>query len=748
MVKLCCIPICPNSRAGRGVDCYPFPSADAALRGKWIDFVGANARKFRWKTKYICAEHFHQLELIEADDGRREPAEGAVPIVYSPDEDEEDDLMERDDVMVSGKSSDQSSQPEGSTAVRPLREIAELRSLFCRICLKKGDGLIPLNTKLHNENLLDIIYTIAGLAIENEEDLPTKVCASCVEKLDLAFNVRVEFLHCEEILRNLIKNKQLEVHYQSYDNHLINSRSWNGTYLNNLMDNVKQDITIEQPGVLLDSKVNATKSVKIEPVVVDSAGDELLEEMEEEHLYDEEELNCAEDISAEQEAEDVKNRSPQESRAKKLIVKIEPDSEEEQVSTTKYVYSWKELCKPKRIQQPKEYKISEELPEPDLVPHTCYVCDTVHEDADALENHIEEHVRLLPYTCDQCSTEEVPQVLKSLISLNKHLQTHQFPYPCDYCPLRYLSRRAYITHMRSVHEEADKDGYTCDDCGQHFARKRTFSVHLYKHKAIREGKYKCEHCGKAFSGPALLKRHLRIHTGEKPFECKKCGKRFNHESIFQVHKRTHIGEKAHVCSECGKKFIIATELRYHMADHFPDDPRYRTQKTASWVRYDGVVSDGSARSVRNATGPKERICEFENCGYVTTSAQKWHYHCATHARKFQCEICARRFPTNQTLVKHVEKAHEGKVAEKTRPCPYCQKMFSSNQKLQGHVDIHENNRRHKCRFCDKSFVQLANCIAHERIHTGERPYSCRACPSAFISSSGRKKHEKKHPELD
>lgn len=165
----------------------------------------------------------------------------AVPIVYSPDEDEDDELMERDGVMVSGKSSEPTSHPERSTGLRPLRAIAELRTLFCRICLKKANGLIPLNSKLHNENLLDIIYTIAGLAIANEEDLPTKVCASCVEKLDLAFSVRVEFLHYEEILRNVIKNKQLEAHYQSYDNHSNESRSWNEMYLTNLMGNVKQD---------------------------------------------------------------------------------------------------------------------------------------------------------------------------------------------------------------------------------------------------------------------------------------------------------------------------------------------------------------------------------------------------------------------------------------------------------------------------------------------------------------------------
>lgn len=465
MVKLCCIPICPNSRVDRGVDCYPFPSADAELRDKWIDFVGAaNAQKFRWKTKYICAAHFHQLDLIQADGGGTQLAQGALPVLYSPDDDEDDWALEWDTMMVSEEVSESTSQLERPAEEPwPLREVGKMRLYFCRICLKKAKGLVPLNSKLHNESLLDIIYTITGLTIENEENLPTKLCGRCVEKLDLAYSLRVEFLHQEEILRNLIKNRQLEAHYRSYDNHRNDSRTRDEAYLKNLMGNFQRDVTVEEPVIDLDP----VESIKIEPIVVGAEDDEFLEEMVEEHLQDEEEF---------------KNDSPDES-----AMKIESDLEEEEPSPTKYVYSWKELCKPKRTHQPKEYKITEDLPEPELVPNTCYVCNTVHKDADALEFHMEIHVSLVPYTCDQCSTNEVPQVQKSLISLNKHLQTHLFPYLCDFCPLRYLSRRAYIAHMRSTHEEADNDGYTCDDCGQHFTRKPTFTAHLYKHRAIREG---------------------------------------------------------------------------------------------------------------------------------------------------------------------------------------------------------------------------------------------------------------------
>lgn len=86
---------------------------------------------------------------------------------------------------------------------------------------------------------------------------------------------------------------------------------------------------------------------------------------------------------------------------------------------------------------------------------------------------------------------------------------------------------------------------------------------------VHERPYPCpaEGCDRRFSRSDELTRHVRIHTGHKPFQCRICMRSFSRSDHLTTHIRTHTGEKPFSCDFCGRKFARSDERRRHTKIH-------------------------------------------------------------------------------------------------------------------------------------------------------------------------------------
>ncbi|KAG8007147.1 hypothetical protein GBF38_023306 [Nibea albiflora] len=196
---------------------------------------------------------------------------------------------------------------------------------------------------------------------------------------------------------------------------------------------------------------------------------------------------------------------------------------------------------------------------------------------------------------------------------------------------------------------------------------------------------KCDICGKDFNKKANLRKHVRVHTGEKPFTCTVCGKAYKQQSNLKTHiRQIHTGEKPYTCTVCGKAFARSTNLKAH-------------------IRY--IHSD-----------ERPHLCKICGKGFTLLSELKSHTRTHTGERLYTCTVCGKAFTRSTTLKVHIR----------------C---------------IHSDERPHLCKICGKGFKVMSHLKSHTRTHTGEKPYICTTCGKAFTFHAALNKHTRIHTDL-
>ncbi|KAF7708739.1 transcription factor HIVEP3 [Silurus meridionalis] len=80
-------------------------------------------------------------------------------------------------------------------------------------------------------------------------------------------------------------------------------------------------------------------------------------------------------------------------------------------------------------------------------------------------------------------------------------------------------------------------------------------------KPQKPGKYVCSYCGRPCAKPSVLQKHIRSHTGERPYPCVPCSFSFKTKSNLYKHRKSHAHRiKASLASRCEESSCSGIEI--------------------------------------------------------------------------------------------------------------------------------------------------------------------------------------------
>lgn len=408
------------------------------------------------------------------------------------------------------------------------------------------------------------------------------------------------------------------------------------------------------------------------------------------------------------------------------------------------------------------------------------------------------HTGERPFKCPECG-----KGFSKNSNLNLHLKTHRKNNLQEKCSTCHISipYAEYSSHMK-LHTPEQEDGKHEEPGTGGGPEGSTASLDAKERQV-------CQYCGKTFRFPSALIRHVRVHTGEKPYKCDICGKAFGQAYFLRVHELTHWSVKRYNCTRCGKSFGHYSNAKNHTCRPL-----------------------GSSEPPQGNTHVKPALtytCHI--CKNVFESLQEFNSHMRAHtgAKLYRCLCCYKLFSLLSEFSSHCNDCRGGRTApgsvvkrgrkisliqytapahrsssapllrvsqdrtqEKCPPrgrrkslanlkkpfqstimsahpfsrlvstlnkldnrsdprkylCPGCGRLFRHMGRLRAHMLTHAPGQSYSCACCGKTLENWKKLWHHQRVHRHRRGrFSCPQCGQGFRFVEPYRKHMSEHPDF-